>query len=227
MMKKFLAVAGMLSLLVVPAFAADEAAPAAAAPAAAAPAADAPAADSAAPAAAGTPVKKTHKVPAVAGDEAGVKAAFDRFSQAWAAGDAKARAAVFTSDSSVINPFGKEAWGRAEITKLFEMETDGFAKGTTHTFDNFKMSFVMGTIAFVDCDGTISGIKSPSGEAVPDQKVHLFVVAVKRTKDWQFRFARPTIYAPMPGEAPAAAVPAAAEPAMSADKADTKKSDKK
>ncbi len=206
MMKKLFAVAGMLSLFAVPVFA-DEAAPAAAAPAAAAPAAEAPAA--AAPAA-----KKGAK--AVADDEVGVKAAFDRFSQAWGAGDAKARAAVFTNDGSVINPFGKEAWGRAEITKLFEMENETIAKGTTHVFDNFKIAFVMNTIAFVDCDGTISGLKSPAGDAMPDQKTHVFVVAVKRSKDWQFRYARPTIFATMPGAAPAAdasAAPAAAAPA--------------
>jgi uncharacterized protein (TIGR02246 family) len=162
------------------------------------------------------------------GDEEGVKAAFERFSQAWAAGDAKARAMVFTNDGSIINPFGKEAWGRAEIIKLFEEENATIAKGTTHTFDNFKITFVLPNLALVDCDGTISGIKTPAGDAAPDQKVHVFAVAVKRGKDWQCRYARPTIFAPMPGAAPAdaSAAPAAADAAMPKD-ADKPAADKK
>lgn len=207
MMKRIFAALGVLSLLAVPVIADETAAPAGAAPAAAAPAAEAPAT---------APVAKKASKAAMGGDEEGVKAAFERFSQAWAAGDAKARAMVFTNDGSIINPFGQEAWGRAEIVKLFEDENATIAKGTTQTFDNFKMTFVLPNLALVDCDGTISGIKTPAGDAAPDQKVHVFVVAVKRGKDWQCRYARPTIFAPMPGAAPAAAAPAAADPAMPA-----------
>ncbi|HUO57699.1 MAG TPA: SgcJ/EcaC family oxidoreductase [bacterium] len=214
MLSKYFAAMGMLVLLVAPTWAADTAAPAADKPAAAAPPADSSMDESAAtskpmeeaPAAPAPKAKKAHMMPAAkGGDEAGVKAAFDRFSKAWADGDAKARADVFTVDSSLINPFGQEAWGRAEVLKVFEQENATIAKGTTHTFDNFKMTFVLPNLALVDCDGTISGIKSPSGQDLPDQKLHVFVVAVKRTQVWQFRYARPTIFAPLPGSASAAA----------------------
>src|SRR5581483_198096 len=175
-MKKLVAAAGMLMLFAAPLFAQDNAAPAANA---AAPAADAPAA---------APKKAAKKA---GGDEAGVKEGFERFSKAWAAGDAEARAACFTSDATLINPFGIAANGRAEIVKLFEQENATIAKGTTHTFDNFKIHFVMPNFALVDCDGTISGMKTPAGADAPDVKVHVYGVVVKRAKDWQMFAARP------------------------------------
>jgi uncharacterized protein (TIGR02246 family) len=192
-MKKWFALAAVLA--VAPVFAAETAAPAA----------------GTAPAAAPVAKKVVAKKPA-ANDEAGVKAGFDAFSKAWADGDAKARAACFTPDATLINPFGVAANGRAEITKLFEQENSTIAKGTTHTFDNFKIHFVLANLALVDCDGTISGMKDPSGAAAPDVKVHVYGVVVNRTGKWQMFAARPAIYAPMPG-APAAAADKTTAPA--------------
>ncbi len=198
MKKLFAAAASLLLLFAAPLFADDQAATPGAAPAAA-------------------PAPKAKK----AGDEAGVKAAFDKFSKAWADGDAKERAACFTSDATLINPFGVAANGRMEIEKLFEDENNTIAKGTTHTFDNFKIHFVMPNFALVDCDGTISGVKTPAGADAPDVKLHVYGVVVNRGKGWQMFAARPAIYAPMPGSAPAAdtAAPAAAAPASTPDAA--------
>ena len=133
-------------------------------------------------------------------DEAGVKAAFDRFSQAWAAGDAKARAMGFTEDATLINPFGMAANGRAEIEKLFEGENQTIARGTKHTFSNFKINLVRPGLALVDADGTISGLKTPTGAAVPDMKLHVYAVAQLDAKngDWSLLAARPTIFATLP-----------------------------
>ena len=101
-MKKWFALAAVLT--VAPVLAADTAAPAAA-PAGAAPAA--------------APVAKKAVAKKPMNDEAGVKAGFEKFSMAWADGDAKARAACFTDDATLINPFGVAANGKAEIVKLF------------------------------------------------------------------------------------------------------------
>jgi uncharacterized protein (TIGR02246 family) len=204
-MKKLFAVAASLLLLfAAPLFADDQTA---------APAAAAPAADTAAPAA-GSAMKAKKS----GGDEAGVKAVFEKFSKAWADGDAKARAALFTYDATLINPFGVVADGRTEIEKVFEDENNTIAKGTTHTFDNFKIHFVLPNFALVDVDGTISGVKTPAGVDAPDVKLHVYGVVVNRGKDWKFFAARPAIYAPVPGSAPAAdaAAPAAAPPADAA-----------
>src|ERR1035438_3095263 len=102
-MKKLMAVAGLLLLFAAPLFAQDQK--------------TAPAADTAAPA-----PKKAAKT--ALGDETGIKAAFEKFSKAWADGDAKARAALFTYDATLINPFGVAANGRPEIEKVFEDESN-------------------------------------------------------------------------------------------------------
>jgi uncharacterized protein (TIGR02246 family) len=177
-MKKILAVAGMVLLSAFPLLAQDNPAKMAAAPA----------------------VKKAVSKPK--GDVKGVESAFERFSKAWADGDAKARADVFTYDATLINPFGVAADGRGEIEKLFEQENNTIAKGTTQSFDNFKIHFVMPNFALADCDGTISGVKGPDGQDAPDVKLHVYAVVVKRAKEWQIFAARPAIYAPMPGSAP-------------------------
>ena len=209
MLKKFFAGFGLLSLMVSPLLAAADATGPAPAAAEAAPAA----------AAAVKPVvaKKEY-------DEAGVKAGFEKFSQAWAAGDAKGRAALFTADATLINPFGVSAKGRAEIEKVFEQENSTIAKGTTHVFDNFQIHFVMPNFALVDVDGTISGVKTPAGVAAPDVKLHAYCVVVNRGKGWLVYAARPTIYPPKPGTAAAdvSAPPAAADEALPGDKKDKK-----
>lgn len=193
MLKKFFAGFGLTVLMAAPVFAAAEAAPPTG------PAPEDVAAEAPAPV-----VKKAKRAPSM-GDEAGVKAAFDRFSKAWAAGDAKGRADCFTYDATLINPFGLAANGKEEIQKVFEQENATIAKGTTHVFSNFKIHFVMPNFALVDVDGTVSGIKTPAGADAPDVKLHAYCVVVKRTKVWQVYAARPAIYAPVPGSAPAAA----------------------
>jgi uncharacterized protein (TIGR02246 family) len=211
MMKKLFAVAGMLSLFAVPVFA-DEAAPAAAAPAAAAPAAPAAAA----------PVAK--KAAAMAGDEEGVKKAFEGVSAAWATGDAKAVASFFTPDSSLINPMGMEGHGRKEVQKVIEGEFAGPMKGTQQTFSDFSIRFYpQPNIALVDCTATATGMKKPDGMDADPMKVHVFGIVVNRGKQWQALAIR--AFAPLaPPAADAAAAPA--ESVKPADKADSKKSDK-
>jgi len=192
-MKKFL-VAVLLALLVSPVFADDAA----------------PAADQAAPAADAMKAKKAKP----AGDEAGIKKTFKAFSEAWAAGDAKAIGALFTKESSLINPFGQEAWGREDIEKVVAGDLD-MMKGSTHSVDNFKFHFVLSGFSLVDATGTLSGLKNADGSPAADKSVHIYAAMALRGAKWYFLALRPYMYvnggAPM--AAPAAAAPAAAPPA--------------
>lgn len=148
-------------------------------------------------------------VPATAagptGAEAAIQKVWTQFSDAWARGDAQARAKLWAEDGSVINPFGFEAHGRAAIEKLFEQESAGFAKGTTHTFSDFSYRFLTPTIAEVDTNAEIKGIRGPDGTAMPPVKVHIFAVMTKAGGAWQVKDARPYIFAPPPGPPPAGA----------------------
>jgi uncharacterized protein (TIGR02246 family) len=140
---------------------------------------------------------------APAGAEAAIQSVWQQFSDAWARGDARGRAALWAEDASLINPFGVVAHGRAEIEKVFEQESAGFAKGTTHTFSNFSFRFLTPTIAEVDATGVINGIKSPDGAAMPAVTLHIFAVMAEKNGKWQMHDARPYVIASPPGQAAA------------------------
>ncbi len=146
-------------------------------------------------------------VPAVAAghatDEAAIQDVWQQFSDAWASGDAHARAALWAEDASLINPFGVEAHGRAAIEKVFEQEGVGFAKGTTHTFSNFSYRFLTPTIAEVDATGTIKGMRGTGGAPMPPLTLHVFAIVTKAGGKWQIKDARPYVIAKPPEMAPA------------------------
>jgi len=148
-------------------------------------------------------------VPAVASDtyagaEAAIGQLWQQFSDAWARGDAHARAALWAEDASLINPFGVEAHGRAAIEKVFEQETVGFAKGTTHTFSKFSYRFLTPTIAEVDMTGEIKGIRGADGAPMPTLTIHVFAIVAKASGTWEIKDARPYVIAQDLGAPPTA-----------------------
>lgn len=148
-------------------------------------------------------------VPAIAagptGAEGAIQKVWQQFSDAWGRGDAHARAAVWAEDASLINPFGIEAHGRTAIEKLFEQETAGFAKGTTHTFSNFSYRFLTPTIAAVDATGEIKGIRAADGTPMPTLTIHVFAIMAEVGGKWQIKDGRPYVIAPPPGPPPTGA----------------------
>jgi uncharacterized protein (TIGR02246 family) len=201
-MKKLISAASLLLLFAAPLFAQDQTATPAASTAA--PSAD----TTAAPAAAPAPMAKK-----AGGDEEGVKKQFEDVSAAWAAGDAKAMAALFTPDSSFISPMGEEGKGRKEIEKIFEGVFAGPMKGTQLAFDDFTIRFYpQPNIALVDCTGTVTGMKKPDGTDADPMKAHHFCIVVNRTgKKWQTLVLRGYSFLPMPGEADVTAPAAASD----------------
>ncbi len=148
-------------------------------------------------------------VPAVAAghaaEETAIQLVWQQFSDAWARGDAHARAALWAEDASLINPFGVEAHGRAAIEKVFEQESAGFAKGTTHTFSNFSYRFLTPAIAEVDATGTIKGMRGADGAPMPPLTLHVFAIVTKAGGKWQIKDARPYVPAQPPGMSKAGA----------------------
>jgi len=138
------------------------------------------------------------------GAEAAIQKVWQQFSDAWGR-DARARAALWTEDASLINPYGQKAEGRAAIEKLFEQEDATFARGTTHTFSDFSYHFFTPTFAAVDATGELKGLKGADGAPMPPLKIHVFALLVEKGGVWQVKLARPYVPAPPPGAPPAAA----------------------
>jgi len=140
-----------------------------------------------------------------AADEAAIQKVFQQFSEAWGAGDAHARAALWSADASLINPYGLKAHGRAAIEKVFEQEDATFAKGTTHTFSDFSFRFLTPSYAEVDATGEIKGIKGADGAEMPPFHIHVFLIVKKTGTTWMIHDARPYVIASPPGKPAAAA----------------------
>ncbi len=138
-----------------------------------------------------------------AADEAAIQKVWQQFSATWAR-DPHARAALWTEDASLINPFGVKAQGRAAIEKLFENEDATFAKGTTHTFSDFSFRFLTPTLAEVDATGEVNGIKGADGATLPPMRLHVFTIFRKSGGAWRIQDARPYVVAPPPGQAASA-----------------------
>jgi uncharacterized protein (TIGR02246 family) len=137
-----------------------------------------------------------------AGAEAAIQKVWQQFSDAWARADAPARAALFSEDATLINPFGVKANGRAAIEKLFEQENVGFARDTTHTFSDFSFRFLTPTLAEVDATGEITGKPGTDRAMQPTLSIHVFAIMAKRSGTWQLQDARPYVIAPAPGTPP-------------------------
>src|SRR5208337_1041416 len=107
-----------------------------------------------------------------AADEAAILKMWQQFSDAWGR-DSHARAALWSEDASLINPFGVKANGRAAIEKVFADEDAGFAKGTTHTFSDFSFRFLTPSLVEVDATGEIKGMKGADGAELPPFHIHI------------------------------------------------------
>jgi uncharacterized protein (TIGR02246 family) len=123
------------------------------------------------------------------------------FEDAWNRHDPDAMAAAFADDAVIINPSGRVARGRAEITQLFEDEHQrGMMKGTRFSQRVTGAREVAPGLVFVDEDMTLSGARDPSGQALPDQHVHgAMLVAKQQDGRWRVIEGRPYLLAPAGG----------------------------
>ena len=125
-----------------------------------------------------------------AADDQAVKDRLNDFQSAWNKDDAKAMAAIWVEDGSLINPFGKTAHSRGEIEKIFADEHAQMFKGSTYKSGELKVQWVTPDVAVVDLEGTISGVHGSDGAEAPDYPHHVTWVFVKKDGKWMAAAAR-------------------------------------
>jgi len=123
----------------------------------------------------------------------------DEWSAAWNKHDPKLMAGFFVADGELINPFGRHAKGTAEIEKLFTEEQSGPMAGTTYSGTIEGIRYLSKTIAVVEVNGEITGMKAPDGTAAPPFKHHVTWIAEKKDGKWQAISGRAFAYVPGPG----------------------------
>jgi uncharacterized protein (TIGR02246 family) len=138
---------------------------------------------------------------ALAADDQAIKDRINEFTAAWNKDDAKAMAAVFTEDGSLINPFTVEGHGRDEVEKIFTKEHTQLFKGSTYTASDVKIQWITPDVALADVTGHISGIKAADGSAAPDFPHHVSWLWVKKDGKWMTAAARAFQFSGKPDDA--------------------------
>jgi uncharacterized protein (TIGR02246 family) len=134
-----------------------------------------------------------------AASEAAIRKVSTEFSDAWAKDDANAMAALWAPDGDLINPWLREAKGRAEVEKLLQDEHSTIFKGTTYSLKVTSIRFLGADVAIADWDATILGMKGPDGSAVPPMPPHhVTLVLQHKSGKWWIEAARPVIAPPPP-----------------------------
>lgn len=135
---------------------------------------------------------------AVAADaEAAARSQAAAFAAAWGRHDAKAMAAFFAEDGTLINPGGRLAVGRGEVERLFADEQSTFMAKTTLDVRVARVDRVTGDVVLVLWDALLHGAIGPDGKA--SDVNHQVTVVERRTADgWEVVAARPVVYLPPP-----------------------------
>jgi uncharacterized protein (TIGR02246 family) len=133
-------------------------------------------------------------------DESALRELTNKFTTAWNQHDSKALTALWAQDATAINPSGRRASGRAEITKLFQDEHTTFMKSSQGTMNIESFRFPKPGFAFLDIGMELSGMVAPDGKPMGTQKIHVVALATKQGKTWWFQDARAYAFLAPPPE---------------------------
>jgi len=131
--------------------------------------------------------------------DAAILKAQQTFFAAWNQHDVKAMTACWAEDATLINPVGQKAHGKAEIEKLFTDEQSTVFKASTTNLLEVKVTRSLGSNMFF-CDGdiTVDGALAPDGTTMPQSRIHLATIMMKKGSSWLIVDARPYMFVPMP-----------------------------
>jgi uncharacterized protein (TIGR02246 family) len=134
------------------------------------------------------------------GDDAAIRQIAVDYAAAWTAHDARAMAALWTDDGDLVNPLGKLAEGRRAVEKMFAIEHMTYMKATRLKTEVKSIKFVSDSVAVLDAEATLSGVRDPDGNLIQPQKHAFFAVLVKSGTSWAIASARLIVYVPPPPE---------------------------
>lgn len=122
-----------------------------------------------------------------------ITAFLDRLAATWKTNDGTALGELFTTDGSLINPFGERADGRAAIAAMYTAYFQGMLAATTTTCTLEGVRAVPGDHALLDAQQTIT---APTGETA--LTVHLTALLRRDGDSWLFADCRPYVVADRP-----------------------------
>jgi uncharacterized protein (TIGR02246 family) len=129
-------------------------------------------------------------------DEDAIKARVAEFIDVFNKGDAKALAAFWVEDGSLVNPAGVAGKGPAEIEKVIAADLATILKDTKMEMKVVGYRAAGKDAAWVELEHTVTGAKGPDGKPLPPLTFHVPCLMVKKGKVWMTAEARPYAYLP-------------------------------
>jgi uncharacterized protein (TIGR02246 family) len=117
-------------------------------------------------------------------DEAAIRKATEQFPPAWAKGDAKGLATLYTMDADYVSSTGLVAKGRAEIEKAYAAQFTGVYKGTSLRNDVTNVRFLKPDVAIVNGTFEVTGLRGSDGKEMPSRKGISTSVVIKQNGQW-------------------------------------------
>lgn len=137
-------------------------------------------------------------------NETAVRKLYADFATAWNKHDAAALSKMWAIDGDHMDPDGRRARGRDEVTALMKANHETMFKDTVLDLTIDGVWFITGDIATGDVamvDGTyqLSGIKDPQDNQLPTRSGHLTSVLIKQHGGkWEIVASRLMIPVPLP-----------------------------
>src|SRR5260370_29126887 len=135
---------------------------------------------------------------AAAKDEDAIKARVAAFIDLFNKGDAKAMAAFWVEDGTIVSPVGIMGKGRAEIEKIIATDVATILKGTKMTMTVVSVRMVGKDAAFIELEHSVTGAMGPDGKPLPPMTFHVPSLMLKKGKERMIADARPYAYLPPP-----------------------------
>ena len=135
---------------------------------------------------------------AAAKEDDAIKARVAAFIDTFNKGDAKATAAFWVEDGTLVNPLGMMGTGPAEIEKIIASDIASILKNTKMEMKVARIRMVGKDAAWVDLDHSVTGAMTPDGKPLPPMTFHVPALMLKKGKTWMLADARPYAFLPPP-----------------------------
>lgn len=137
--------------------------------------------------------------PAAMSDEEMIDAIGDHFEQAWAGGDAKSLAALFTEDGDSIGPDGEMVHGAQALESRYQEMLGGPYEGTSLSITTTSTRVLEPGVALANGKYEISGMKAADGTEMPAVGGLFTNVVVKHGDHWMIHCLRSMVPVEAPG----------------------------
>jgi uncharacterized protein (TIGR02246 family) len=124
-------------------------------------------------------------------DTEAMRQTFDEFLASWNKHNVKEMMSHWADDSSLINPMGRAASGKAEIEKIMADEQATAFRNSRAKVLSLTSKPVIPEIAWIDGEMTIDNALDQKGTAMPQMKIHIAGLMKKKDKHWLIYDVRP------------------------------------